>query len=87
MLVEPFVEPAAADADGSVSGEVLDFGAGAEGAPPVEAAPGDFQFGADLFDGQPLVWLAVRVSGCPGFMYAVFGLRGRQVTIECPNGR
>src|SRR5580693_3747437 len=64
--VEPFVEPAAADADGSVSGEVLDFGAGAEGAPPVEAAPGDLQLGADLLDGQPLVWHGVRVTGCPG---------------------
>src|SRR5580704_17429338 len=57
--VEPFVEPAAADADGSVSGEVLDPGAGALGAPPVEAAAGDLQLGADLFDGQPFVGLAV----------------------------
>src|ERR1700722_14552760 len=65
--VEPFVEPAAADADGAVSGEVLDPGAGALGAPPVEAAPGDLQLGADLFDGQPLVSHGMRVTGCPGF--------------------
>src|SRR3984957_13272507 len=65
--VEPFVEPAAAEAEGAVSGEVLDPGAGALGAPPVEAAPGDLQLGADLFDGQPLVSHGVRVTGCPGF--------------------